>query len=634
MSKDAPGLALHQALANSMCRLYGCNDAWFVATVIAASEALQNGHSCLYLPDWAEREVDGVNGATVVLPTLAAWLQNLGDLALSPGDNMPLVLGEQRLYLRRYWQFEQTLAAALRPRLAPLPVPNVAQARQVLDALFPARTAGEEADWQKVAAANALLQGFSVVAGGPGTGKTYTVTRLLACLIECLGAERRAEPLVICMAAPTGKAAQRLAESVTAARAGLLGRVSAEVLSAIPETGTTLHRLLGVIPNARQFRHNESNLLRVDILVVDEASMVDLPLMTRLFRALPRHCRVILLGDPNQLPSVAAGSVLADLAAGVAPVYSMQRRANLAALGIEIPGGEQAIGANPGSANASFLETGPMDYVSLLRESRRFDGAGGIGRLAAQVLAGAAEASLHTLKMAGENLLWIAQEQFTATVLRWIDTYYRSIATAESVDAAFQQLQQFRILCPARGGPRGVEAINRMVLSRLNPAGAAQYPGKPIMVTRNQYDLGLYNGDVGVFWPDEAGQLMVWFQTGDGYRPMAPGRLPEHEVVYAMTIHKTQGSEFDRVALLLPEQGRASLPRELLYTGITRARQTLEVLAAERVWLAAVEQRVRRDSGLAALLQPISPATLPSSHTLASSMPPSAAGGSPATKTR
>lgn len=587
MNVFGEGTGLDRALAQALCRFYGCEADWFTLTVMATSQALQEGHSCLFLPDWAGR---GVAGSAVgsTLPSLDDWLQQLAALPLEPGRNTPLVLDGERLYLRRYWQFEQNLAAALRPRLQTSPVAHLERARAVLDTLFPPRTVGEPPDWQKVAAANALLQAFTVVAGGPGTGKTYTVTRLLACLIACLPIEHDA-PLVIRMAAPTGKAAQRLAESIAAARTELAGLVPAAVLSAIPDSGTTLHRLLGVVRNRPGFRHNASNPLQLDVLVVDEASMVDLPLMTRLFQALPARCRVILLGDPDQLPSVAAGSVLADLAALAPCDYSAQRLAALAGLGVTLDAAE------PGAVEANYLTT--------LRQSRRFDASGGIGELARQVLAGDGAGSLQTLTTAGDVLALQDRRRSAAAVTRWLDTHYRPIAEARCLDDAFQALQRFRILCPARGGPWGVDAINRVALARMNPAGLAHYCGKPIMITRNHHDLGLYNGDVGLLWPDDDGQLLAWFPVAGGFRPMAPGRLPEHELVYAMTIHKTQGSEFDRVALVLPEQPSAGLTRELLYTAITRARNALEVVASESVWSAAVAQRVQRDSGLAALLQ-------------------------------
>ena len=585
LSTEAP--ALDRALARALCRWYRCEDDWFRLTVMAVSQALQEGHSCLYLPDWAERGVAGALGATA-LPALDDWQCRLSALPLDAASATPLVLDGPRLYLRRYWQFEQRLAGALRPRLASAPVADLAQAREVLDRLFPARALGEPPDWQKVAAANALLQSFTVVAGGPGTGKTYTVTRLLACLIACLAPGRTA-PLAIGMAAPTGKAAQRLAESIAAARSDLQGLLPTAVLDAIPDTGITLHRLLGVVSHGPGFRHCAGNPLRLDILVVDEASMVDLPLMARLFEALPANCRVILLGDPDQLPSVAAGSVLADLAAGAANGYSPERQARLAALGVTFEAAEAG--------------SGETDYLTVLRQSRRFDSSGGIARLARQVLSGDSAASLQTLSTAGDTLARLDDAGSGAVVTRWLDLYYQPIARAESLEQAFMHLQQFRILCPTRGGARGVEAINRLALARMNPAGLAHYRGKPLMITRNHHDLGLYNGDVGLLWPDDEGQLMAWFPSAGGFRPMAPGRLPEHEVVYAMTIHKTQGSEFQRVALLLPEQARAGLTRELLYTAITRAREALEVVASEAVWRAGVEQRVQRDSGLPALLQ-------------------------------
>ena len=586
--------AIDQALADALCEWIGCREDWFRHTLMAVSEALQEGHTCLHLPYWAGQtrwQSDTFPG--IRFPELAEWRQGLSALAISPDDDAPVVFERDRFYLRRYWRFETEVAASIRERLAVTGSVDAPSARAALERLFP-REAGQAApDWQKVAAANALFQRFSVIAGGPGTGKTHTVTRLLALLIE-MSASGGEMPRVH-LAAPTGKAAQRLAESVVKARSGLASDVEPRVMEAIPQEATTLHRLLGVIPNSHRFRHNDDNPLNVDILVVDEISMVDLPLMARLFRALPPECRVILLGDADQLPSVAAGSVLADLAPRDVSAYSPERCQQLAALGIELDA------ADDGS--------GGVDYLSFLRESRRFGGSSGIGQLAAAAISGHEEGTLNVLRGAHEDVVWQGGGALSEQLAAWTEQNYRPITEATDLKEAFARLQAFRILCPARVGPNGVQSINERIAAALNPERQRFFRGQPIMITRNHYGLGLYNGDIGLIWPDkaeregEAPPLLAWFPAEEGFIPMAPGRLPDHETVYAMTIHKTQGSEFDSVALVLPERPSAILSRELIYTGITRARSRLMVIGGEAVWRAGISQAVERHSGLGVRLR-------------------------------
>lgn len=587
--------AIDQALADALGEWIGCQDDWFRHTLMAVSEALQEGHTCLNLAYWAGQtrwQSDTFPG--IRFPELSDWRQKLQALALTPDDGAPVVFERDRLYLRRYWRFETEVAAAIKQRLALTSEVDTDRARGILERLFPEHPGQTEPDWQKVAAANALFQPFSVIAGGPGTGKTHTVTRLLALLIESMGSSGGAMPQVR-LAAPTGKAAQRLAEAVTRARSGMASIVDAPVLETIPSEATTLHRLLGVVPNSYRFRHHESNPLDLDVLVVDEISMVDLPLMGRLFRALPAACRVILLGDADQLPSVAAGSVLADLAPRNVGGYSPHRCKQLAELGIEL---------TPAGDTPAYA-----DYLSFLRVSQRFEGSSGIGQLASTTIRGEEHNTLAILEGNHPDLDWQCAEALDDQLRAWTEQQYRPIGKAQSLKDAFEQLQRFRILCPARIGPNGVHAINERIVSMLNPKRQRFFAGQPIMITRNHYGLGLYNGDIGLIWPDEPEQggetapLLAWFPDADGFRPMAPGRLPDHETVYAMTIHKTQGSEFESVALVLPDRPTPVLSRELLYTGVTRARTRLTVVGNERVWRTAVAQAVERHSGLDARLR-------------------------------
>lgn len=582
-------------LAAQLCDWLNTHTDDLFHSIAGASHTLQQGHSCLYLPAWAGRtEWHSDNKPGYTFPPLEDWLAQLSQLPIGPEDNAPIVLDGDRLYLRRYWQFEQELASHLRQRLqtdASDKTVDTKAVKAALHTLFPAlakQDATAEPDWQAIAAANALFNGFNIIAGGPGTGKTYTVTRLLALL-----AMTSPHDLKIRMAAPTGKAAQRLAESIRDAKSDLTGRIDLLTLNSIPDEATTLHRLLGVIPNRLDFRHNERNPLDCDVLLVDEVSMVDLPMMTRLFRALPEHTKVILLGDADQLPSVAAGSVLADLAQRPHPGYSQQRAKALKTLGLKVP----TQNTQPAPQNSQLAAP---NFLTFLKHSRRFHQHSGIGRLATQVINGEAEASLATLQSDAEDLAWISPDKAQQQISHWVDHWYRPIANAESKADAFNALFQFRLLCPARVGPLGVEALNERILKTLNPTRAPFFKGQPIMITENHYGIGLYNGDIGLIWPDDtSGHLMAWFQTGDNdYRPLAPGRLPRFETVYAMTIHKTQGSEFERVAMVLPEQAMGLLSRELIYTGLTRAKRELFVVGGEGVWCEGVEKKVERFSGL------------------------------------
>jgi len=590
-------------LAAQLCDWLQAHDDCLFHSIAGASSTLQQGHSCLYLPAWAghtEWHNDEKPGYT--FPALQDWLARLNQLPIGPDDNAPIVLDGDRLYLRRYWQFETELAGHLHQRMHPnqteaanaQPI-DTKTAKAALHTLFPTLANKERPDtpdWQAIAAANALFNGFNIIAGGPGTGKTYTVTRLLALL-----AMTSPHELHIRMAAPTGKAAQRLAESIRDAKSDLAGRIDMLALNSIPDDATTLHRLLGVIPNQLDFRHNQRNPLDCDVLLVDEVSMVDLPMMTRLFRALPEHCKVILLGDADQLPSIAAGSVLADLAQRPHPGYSPQRTKALKTLGLTVPTQSSQLAARSS-------ELAAPNYLTFLIHSRRFGQHSGIGRLANQVINGEAEASLATLKSDAEDLAWIPFEKAQQQISHWVDHWYRPIANEPDKTAAFKALFQFRLLCPARPGPFGVEALNERILKTLNPTRAPFFKGQPIMVTENHYGVGLYNGDIGLIWPDDTtGHLMAWFQAGDSdYRPLAPGRLPRFETVYAMTIHKTQGSEFERVAIVLPEQAMGLLSRELVYTGLTRAKRELFVVGGEGVWYEGVVKKVERMSGLSRIL--------------------------------
>ncbi|MGB6187642.1 MAG: exodeoxyribonuclease V subunit alpha [Aeromonas molluscorum] len=446
---------------------------------------------------------------------------------------------------------------------------------------------------QKLAAATAAARPFAVISGGPGTGKTTTVAKLLAILVET-GLQGGKAP-AIRLVAPTGKAAARLTESIGAALQAL--DLPPEVVEAIPTEAGTLHRLLGVIPGRSQFRHHAGNPLHLDLLVVDEASMVDLPMMARLLDALPSHARLILLGDKDQLASVEAGAVLGDICSftsqGISPAQAdwLSRQT-----GYRLQG-------TPAGAPV-------RDSLCLLSKSWRFDQHSGIGQLAracnggdvaaveAVWSAGFKDISLHP--WAGE-----AYEALIAQGVAGYGSYLKAARAGEEPAAVFKAFNGFQILCALRDGPFGVLGLNERLELALSRAGLIArdgdwYAGRPVMVVRNDHGVGLYNGDMGLCLPDESGRLKVWFEQPDGtLRALLPSRLPPHETVYAMTIHKSQGSEFAHTVLVLPDSPSPLLTRELVYTGITRAKARLDLYGDRALLAQAVRKKTERYSGLA-----------------------------------
>ena len=545
----------------------------------------------------------------------------------------PLVLTGQRLYLRRYWNYERSIAQALSARLSVDAVtPEKLSSR--LDALFPDtfEVNGERrSDWQKIACALAARGNFSVITGGPGTGKTTSVVRLLG-LLQTPAVEE-GKPLRIRLAAPTGKAAARLSESIGKAVREL--PVSVPVREAIPTDVSTLHRLLGSRPDSRNFIHHRDKPLELDVLVVDEASMIDLEMMACLLDALPRQARLILLGDKDQLASVDAGSVLGDLCRNAeAGGYSEQTVAWLEAHSgesVSAPGLQTAVGAGDPLAQQTVM----------LRYSRRFDAQQGIGRLAKLVNEkNAAEArslldqqlpQLFNLKLRGEHdaalteliingkgdapgyrhYLEQLRDQRPAK-----DTPWDSALWAGWAGKVLGAFDEFRLLCALRRGPWGVEGLNQRVAAELRrcellSGGQGWYEGRPVLVTRNDYSLSLMNGDIGIaLWvpgPSAERVLRVAFPRNDGsggVRFVMPSRLVEVETVFAMTVHKSQGSEFNHTALVLPDALNPVLTKELLYTAITRAKQWFSLVeASPGVFEGAVSRNVQRTSGLALQLQ-------------------------------
>lgn len=540
------------------------------------SRARGEGNICLDLAALAgtpfpEKPAD--DAKPVKLPALSAWLKELkaAPAVGSPGQFCPLVLdADDRLYLHRYWQYEQSLAAEILRR-AGAAGENFDEAAlgEKLRALFPAKS-GAEVDWQAVAAFAAAQKKFCVISGGPGTGKTHTLVLILALLLE-LDATRK---LRIAVAAPTGKAAARIQESIRQIKSAL--NCSDEIKAQLPEDATTIHRLLDYRPDSTSFRHNAENPLPFDVVAVDEASMADLALMAKLFQAIPPNARVILLGDKDQLASVEAGAVLGDICA--------------------------AAGENKNSPLAPC--------VVQLKKNYRFGEDSAIFHMSRAINDGDPERVFRLLRdvdgKANSDLVTAAlpeRAKLKAALKKKVIAGFGDFLKAADPLAAIAALGRFRVLCALREGSFGVTGLNRVIEEILDEAGLIQraeifYARRPVMVTQNDYHLKLFNGDLGVIWHDAGGPRACFAGADHSLRQFLPLRLPAHETAYAMTVHKSQGSEFDRVLFVLPDKPSPILTRELLYTGITRARKNIELWFDEKVFWAALGQRVQRNSGL------------------------------------
>jgi exodeoxyribonuclease V alpha subunit len=612
------------------------------AAVLAQMEG--RGHTCLPLAElcqppvallgWPAAAVDGAQGLKALwahLPaTLADWQAALQGqspsiavrLADAPDQGQPLALGGSSdaplLYLRRYAGYEQRVGQSLLQRASePLAVPEAA-AREWLDRFFAPNTEEPDAtDWQKVACAVALRARLSVITGGPGTGKTYTAARLLALL---LALHPEGSPLRVALAAPTGKAAARLKQSIDNALTQLHVPADAgldlNALIARMGPARTLHSLLGARPDTRQFRHHAANPLDVDVLIVDEASMVHLEMMDALLQALPPTARLVLLGDKDQLASVEAGAVLGDLCQDAAAGrYSAATAQFVQAVTRQTLASEWVV---PDPAPVLAQQT------VMLRQSRRFKGA--IGQLALAVNRGDAAAARACLggpdNAAASPVLAVQPSSPQAVCALALGAsgkpsyanYLRHMQTgpvgqgtdahASWVSNVLKAFERFRILCAVHQGDWGTQALNAAVQQALADAGLLRiqgewYEGRPVMVTRNDPQLGVFNGDVGVVLPNTEGKPKVWFLDGEALRSVSVMRLAQVDTAFVMTVHKSQGSEFEHTALVLPPGGAEVLSRELVYTGITRAREQFTLVEAEAGLLeAAIDRPSVRASGL------------------------------------
>ena len=539
-----------------------------------ARKAVGKGHVCLDLERLAaDREEERSQVlAGVRVEELVAELQG-SPLVSRDGSLAPLVLEDQRLYLQRYWRYEEELVGELRARA----VNPVAVQEDLLESCLSQLFTGTEQEaQQRRACAGIFRERLGLITGGPGTGKTTLVAKYLALLLLYAQASGEVLPRILLLA-PTGKAAARLSESLQKKKGEQA--LPQELLAAMPTKAATIHRALGYRPeNPTTFRHNRENPLPCEVVVVDEASMIDVALMAKLFAAVPPTARLVLLGDKDQLASVEAGSILGDICA--------------------------AVTESAGAGNNPLARC-----VVWLRESFRFSPHEGIGALASAIHGGKAEEAVSLCQQGSTEVSLLpplVQGDPSHPLAEMILAGYRSFLEAATPLAALELFEQFRLLCAHRTGPMGVSALNRyaekiLSLHRLIEPTGPWCKGRPMLIQANSYSLRLFNGETGILWPGEDGEgLMAFFfsEGREGVRSYSLRQLPAHETAFAMTIHKSQGSEFDRVALVLPGEDSALLSRELLYTGISRARRHVALVGRPQEIEAAVGRRVERASGL------------------------------------
>lgn len=567
------------------------NKPLFLAAALTAA-ALGEGHVCIDLREFGGSPLPTeYSGLSIEkCPDLEQWIKALSESEVvgKPGDKRPLILDKTRLYLCRYWDYEHNLGIDILERVMLDTDYDDTEISRILNRLFPSGT--EEVNWQRIAAASAALKRLVVISGGPGTGKTTTVVKIIALLVELNNNKK----LRIALTAPTGKAAAKLGAAVSSPANNTV--LSPELLSSITIETSTIHRLLGVIPDSPYFRHNAKRPLHYDIVVVDEASMVDLALMAKLFDAVPKQSRLILLGDKDQLSSVEAGAVLGDIcdtgkSHGFTPAFNERLRRIVPELPL-----------------STKEEPPPADSIITLQKSYRFSENSGIGNLSRAIRTGDTQ-DLFRILNAGDDCVWkpLPEARSIGRALRsYVHEYFAPMRKAADPVSALALLDRFRILCAVNSGPYGIKSINEMAASILcseEESSKQFFSGRPLMISGNDYRLNLFNGDTGLILNDPASnQLKAFFRGTDEIRQLLPRRLPAHETAYAVTIHKSQGSEFEHVLMIIPPGSNPVVSRELVYTGITRASKKVEIWCAQSSLESAVRNSTTRTSGLREML--------------------------------
>lgn len=586
---------IDRAFGELIQRLADTRDPWVALAGGLVSRASAEGDACLDLAFISEHGIQfAETDQNIPLGiSLDQWRHILSASSVvgHKDDNTPMILEGNRLYLQRYWNYENLVADTIQNRCQSL----TSETGQSMAKTTPAQPMGEGDSEQLRAVRAALNQRFTVITGGPGTGKTTTIAKIILVLYHLKPAKR---PHIV-LAAPTGKAAARMQEALDSTFKVLL-RDDPVQLPVDRLKSQTLHRLLGAVPGKTRYRYHQENPLPADVIIVDEASMIDLALMAKLMQAVSPSAKLILVGDKDQLASVEAGSVMGDICAGISGDHGSKRH--------------QVSKSNAVAGHHL------ADHIVVLEKSYRFSAGSGIGQLAGAINGGEGRQALALLEdpekrdIVFKNISGI---QELKGALRQVVSH--EIVPAFAMHEPHHRLRYFntiRILSPVRKGPFGVTALNQTVEKELGRLGCIQwlsmqadqwYPGRPVMLKRNDYHRNLFNGDVGIAMAGngEPSPVRVAFiEAGGGIQWLAPEQLPAHETVYAMTVHKSQGTEFNKVVLVLPDRDVPLLTRELIYTAVTRARRHVEIWGNPDILIAAVERRIHRASGLRQALWP------------------------------
>ncbi len=585
-------------------------------TAALVSENNIKGDVCIDLNDFAGKplfeessETSQTKSMTEVIseltiaPKLDTWLSALHSSSTvgTPEDNwQPLILDGEKLYLGKHFQSEQLIAHSILSRLNNAPDLDKKVLQTGLAELFASNNdSPNEPDWQKLACATAVSQRFAVISGGPGTGKTTTVVKVLVLLLQ------QNSEMIIRLAAPTGKAAARMSESITACidddNNKIFQKSDHSLLEKIPDTAETLHRLLG--STGHSFRYNKNNPLVLDCLVIDEASMIDQSMMTRIFEAIPNNTRLILLGDRDQLASVEAGNVLGDITGHGQELGITESQAQLLADFTRIDKKDILSNNSISSGNMPAI----ANSIALLHRSWRFSADSGIGGIAKLINTGQAKEALKFIENKPADISWYESNERSVNqeAIRYAINSYLHFLDAENVIDAIKHFESFRVLCAHKNGAFGVNEINETIKKQLvemeKISGGEAFHKMPIMVTVNDYENNLFNGDIGLIWKDKAGRLRVHFKFAeDEPRSVPLNILSEYTPAWAMTVHKSQGSEFDEVLLVLPHETNSPiLSKELIYTGITRARNKVLIQSSREAFIEGCQSKIKRTSGLA-----------------------------------
>ena len=564
------------------------------------SRKLSEGHICLDL-DKINEQPEDIPAWCRNLPPGSKPLQSMPMVAKNGDDRQPFVLHQGNLYIQRYFRYETSFVnsifsalkvekKAVAERLAALN-DHAALIKKLLGADLPATvdvsTFEDPTDWQVAAAISGILNNFTIITGGPGTGKTTTVAKILSILFTMH------PELKVALAAPTGKAAARMAESLRNTKLAPDSKLAEKFQALEP---STIHRLLKWQSGTPYFRYNSDNPLHVDVVIVDECSMIDIALFAKLLEAIGPDTRLILLGDKDQLASVEAGSLFGDLCKSLSGL-NLFTKDRLSFINGFIPDAKRCIASTHGNNG----DPHPLfEHLVELRHSHRFTGFFGIGRFSKAIIAG------DRVILQEPNEQVTIDGDYSSELFSTFIAGYTAFIEEKDIRAALRQMNNLRVLCAVREGAQGLDAVNRTIERLLHDrkkiiVNNEFYENRPIILTRNYYEHGLFNGDAGIIRPNEKGVLMAWFEDSAGeLKAVLPGYLQEAETVFAMTIHKSQGSEFDEVMVVLPNTAQANiLTRELLYTAVTRAKKRVYIQGAMEVILAAASRHVQKASGIA-----------------------------------